>query len=138
MYARHMKDAEQNRPPSVSADKFIVRLPDGMRDRIAEAARGNNRTMNAEVVARLQDSFESSFPAHIRDEIAGFAEQRGIGFDDAMELLVFAGSASSSQVLVVHPHPGMSVDDLRRLFDVAREKVSPDARVILHSPSAEM
>jgi hypothetical protein len=39
-------------------DKFILRFPDGMRDRIAEAAKANNRSMNAEVVSRLQDSFE--------------------------------------------------------------------------------
>ncbi|MGE5621464.1 MAG: Arc family DNA-binding protein [Candidatus Bathyarchaeota archaeon] len=40
-----------------TADKYIVRLPDGMRDRIAEAARANNRSMNAEIVARLEESF---------------------------------------------------------------------------------
>lgn len=38
-------------------DKFIVRLPDGMRDKLAAAARGNNRTMNAELVSRLEQSF---------------------------------------------------------------------------------
>ena len=39
-------------------DKFILRLPDGMRDLIAEEAKANNRSMNAEVVSRLQNSFE--------------------------------------------------------------------------------
>lgn len=43
-----------------AADKYIVRLPDGMRDRIAEAAKQNNRSMNAEVVARLQASFDAT------------------------------------------------------------------------------
>lgn len=42
--------------PSDKADKFVVRFPDGMRDRIAEAAKANNRSMNAEIVARLQSS----------------------------------------------------------------------------------
>lgn len=37
-----------------------VRLPDGMRDRIAEAAKANNRSMNAEIVARLEASFQPS------------------------------------------------------------------------------
>lgn len=46
-------------PPSQTADKFIIRLPEGMRDRITEEAKSNGRTMNAEVVARLQDSFEA-------------------------------------------------------------------------------
>lgn len=38
------------------SDKFMLRFPDGMRDRLKEAAKANNRTMNAEIVARLQDS----------------------------------------------------------------------------------
>ena len=44
---------------SRTLDKFVVRLPDGMRDRIAEAAEANNRSMNAEIVARLEASFEA-------------------------------------------------------------------------------
>ena len=43
--------------PSDEADKYIVRLPEGMRERIKAAAEANNRTMNAEIVARLQASF---------------------------------------------------------------------------------
>ncbi|MFT8276592.1 Arc family DNA-binding protein [Kerstersia gyiorum] len=43
--------------PSDKADKFVVRFPDGMRERIAEAAKGSNRSMNAEIVARLEASF---------------------------------------------------------------------------------
>jgi hypothetical protein len=39
--------------PSEAQDRFIVRLPDGMRDRIAEAARQNGRSMNAEIVNTL-------------------------------------------------------------------------------------
>lgn len=41
------------------SDKFMLRFPDGMRDRIAEAAKAANRSMNAEIVARLEQSFES-------------------------------------------------------------------------------
>lgn len=44
--------------PSDAADKFIVRFPPGMRERIADAARLNNRSMNAEVVARIAATFE--------------------------------------------------------------------------------
>lgn len=38
-------------------DKFIVRLPEGMRGRIKRAADANGRSMNAEVVAALLDWF---------------------------------------------------------------------------------
>jgi ABC-type multidrug transport system fused ATPase/permease subunit len=36
----------------------MLRLPDGMRDRIAEVAKANGRSMNAEIVGRLQDSLD--------------------------------------------------------------------------------
>lgn len=39
------------------SDKFALRLPDGMRDRIKAAAESNNRSMNAEIVAALQEKY---------------------------------------------------------------------------------
>lgn len=39
------------------ADQFTVRFPDGMRDRIKAAAESNNRSMNAEIVATLQEKY---------------------------------------------------------------------------------
>lgn len=47
------------RPPSPDRDRVIVRLPDGMRDEIGAAARSNQRTMTAEIVARLRASFDA-------------------------------------------------------------------------------
>lgn len=44
--------------PSDTADKVLVRMPDGMRDQLKAAAKASNRTMNAEIVARLQASLE--------------------------------------------------------------------------------
>ncbi|MEW4516592.1 Arc family DNA-binding protein [Proteus vulgaris] len=40
-------------------DKFVVRLPDGMRDQIAKRADENGRSMNSEIVQILQDALES-------------------------------------------------------------------------------
>lgn len=36
-----------------------MRFPDGMRDKIADAAKESGRSMNAEIVARLQATFQS-------------------------------------------------------------------------------
>lgn len=46
---------EERKPQS--ADKYIIRFPDGMRDQIAEAAKKNGRSMNAEIIQRLEHSF---------------------------------------------------------------------------------
>lgn len=42
-----------------AAEKFVVRLPPGMRRRIADAARCYRRSMNSEIVARLEQSLDS-------------------------------------------------------------------------------
>ena len=41
------------RSESRVADKYIVRMPEGMRDRIREKAAENRRSMNAEIVHYL-------------------------------------------------------------------------------------
>jgi predicted HicB family RNase H-like nuclease len=38
-------------------DKFMLRLPDGMRERIAEVAKTNNRSMNAEIISCLSQFY---------------------------------------------------------------------------------
>lgn len=45
--------------PSDKQDKFMLRLPDGMRERIKTNADQNGRSMNAEIVAAL----EAAYPA---------------------------------------------------------------------------
>ena len=40
--------------PSRKLDQYIVRFPDGMRDQLKEAAKENNRSLNAEIIARLE------------------------------------------------------------------------------------
>ncbi len=43
-----MENIDANTPKvGRESDKFMLRLPDGMRDQIAEAAKTNNRSMNA-------------------------------------------------------------------------------------------
>lgn len=49
-----MKPLKQAIYSSRTADKFVVRLPDGMRERIAEVARTHHRSMNSEIIARLE------------------------------------------------------------------------------------
>lgn len=51
-----MRPLKQAIYSSRTADKFVVRLPDGMRERIAEVARDHHRSMNSEIIARLEQS----------------------------------------------------------------------------------
>lgn len=46
-------------PGSRTADKFVVRLPDGMRQKIADVAKNYHRSMNSEIVSRLEQSLHT-------------------------------------------------------------------------------
>lgn len=56
--------------PSETADRYIVRFPPGMRERIKQDAEKNNRSMNAEIIARLESSFQPTPQKLVIDEIA--------------------------------------------------------------------
>lgn len=43
---------------SRDADKFVVRLPDGMRDQVAAAASADDRSMNSLIVAAIRNELE--------------------------------------------------------------------------------
>ena len=62
-----MADERKQIPP------FGLRLPDGMRDRIAIEAKRNNRSMNAEITARLEASL-SGAPSYSAEQVAELIE----------------------------------------------------------------
>ncbi|WP_313610415.1 Arc family DNA-binding protein [Rhizobium sp.] len=43
--------------PNDELDKFLLRMPDGLRERIKDMAAANNRSMNAEIVSTLEDCY---------------------------------------------------------------------------------
>ncbi|MDE4303645.1 Arc family DNA-binding protein [Phaeobacter gallaeciensis] len=51
------------------SDRFIVRLPDGMRDRIKAAAAVGGRSMNAEIVRVLEAAFPEPAEISLAEEI---------------------------------------------------------------------
>ncbi|MCZ7480926.1 Arc family DNA-binding protein [Rhizobium rhizogenes] len=51
------------------SDQFNLRFPEGMRDRIAQEADKVGRSMNAEIVARLESSFQKPAPRPVLSEL---------------------------------------------------------------------
>lgn len=69
------------RTPLQPQDKYVLRLPDGMRDKLKAAAANAKRSMNAEIVARLELSFEAEpgeTIAAIRERIFNTANPSGL------------------------------------------------------------
>jgi hypothetical protein len=86
--------SEDSAPNSNSPEKFVVRLPKGMRRRIADAARAYHRSMNSEIVARLEHSLDTGaeqYPEPITGDRSGESptpqEGEGTGSDDESRLI---------------------------------------------------
>ncbi|MEI1249241.1 Arc family DNA-binding protein [Rhizobium aouanii] len=62
--------AQTPKTPNDELDKFLLRMPDGLRKRIKREAEKNNRSMNSEIVATL----EEAYPARAFD-LAQFMEE---------------------------------------------------------------
>ena len=86
--------------PSRKLDQYIVRLPDGMRERVKAAADYNARSMNAEIVAALERHFrayerrrlgwrwvppEEQIPDVYRAAIRDQAEKRGTSYGEELQ-----------------------------------------------------
>lgn len=60
---------------SRTADKFVVRMPEGMRDRITEIATSNHRSMNSEIVLALETLVDNATPIKGAMPLATSAEE---------------------------------------------------------------
>lgn len=54
-------NATMDRKPQ-NQDKFVLRLPDGMRDKIRRASEASNRSMNAEIVMAIDYWLQLELP----------------------------------------------------------------------------
>lgn len=61
---------------SRTADKFVVRLPDGLRADIAVLAEDNDRSMNSEIVNRLKRSITQDQLSEEQTKLIGMLLQR--------------------------------------------------------------
>ncbi|ASY68865.1 Arc family DNA-binding protein [Sinorhizobium fredii] len=59
---------------------FRLRIPEGLKDRIEEAAAANNRSMTAEIIDRLETSF-APLPTEMKAIITEFTHQLIVALD---------------------------------------------------------
>lgn len=91
--------SEEPRQPQ---DKYILRMPDGMRDKLKAEAEHNKRSLNAEIVGRLELSLEHfhelsaiGMGQFVRRLEANIEASERMAFRLAAELRMAAGVISS-------------------------------------------
>lgn len=73
-------------------DKVIARLPDGMRDKLKASAAANKRSLNAEIVERLERSFPTwphiAVPTWIMERVNAASPEQRMGAEAQINTLV--------------------------------------------------
>lgn len=110
------------------------RLPTELAEKLRVAAGENSRSMNAEVVARLEKSFGVAAPAMgevAKDLVEEFAAKRKISFSEALDALVFIGSNDDAPALLyVKAQPGMTLKEVREVMAEAIKVAHEDSHII--------
>lgn len=89
------------------SDKYIVRFPDGMRDQIAADAKRNNRTMNAEIIERLQG--RGSDNSEVVELLTGYAVHLQREIED--HRFEKSALAMALETAIVYLKGGLTADD---------------------------
>lgn len=79
--------------PSRKLDQFVIRMPNGLRERLVGQANRNKRSTNAEIINILQNSLE-------RNLIIAGTDEGHVGLRDqlarSMEIIMFQSSKAQS------------------------------------------
>lgn len=100
-------------PTSRESEKYVLRLPAGMRERIKAAATRNNRTMNAEIVAVLEEKFPvPTIPQYLADRL---------GLDTILELI--NTEKADLPAAIIEMNKRMESEDMAFRFVMRKGKV---------------
>lgn len=84
---RHYRCGMIKQAPSDFADKFMLRLPPGMRARISDVAKANSRSMNTEIVVALERAFPPTAPDDPEANVDDWREREMTEIIDTIEML---------------------------------------------------
>jgi len=95
--------------------RITLRIPKDLLQQVNRSARDTSKSQNAEIVGRLQGSFDfmAVLPPAIRDAVAEVVEAKNCTPEAALADLVLAGQSNGGQVLNIRIAPGMTLKEIR-------------------------
>lgn len=144
-----MANTKTTRAATSHLAPFGVRMQPELKERLEQAAQAAGRSMNAEIVRRLELSFnfigdakvEQTSPTpqpiggdltwYITTEIKALAEAQSIPFDEMLAKIFVAGlHPHAPQVLYAPIFPGATSRDMRAMLEASDAIAKPDATII--------
>ena len=111
-------------------------MPKPLHEQLHNAAEASGRSYNAEIVARLQQSFDSTpvDDPNVKRVVEEFAKLRDMSYRDALMLLVTAGSQPDApQIVHIRVGAGATMQEVKEIIKEAANVAHPGASVIYES-----
>lgn len=119
-------------------DNYIrtaLRVPPELHTQLHKAAFVAKRTFNAEILSRLQSSFEerpaSTLPPAVDQAVQQEQKERGGTRDEALTRLVLAAQAQGGTVVNLRVGPGTSIPKLHAILEVTMKSLAPDTKSVV-------
>lgn len=111
-----------------------LRMPPDLKEQIESASKQNGRSMNAEIVARLQASFSGKSEDGVfmiaEDLAKQYGKEHEINWKEALDILVLKGaSRKDCPVAYLSTHPNMTVSEMSAALRLLGEATSDDASI---------
>lgn len=115
--------------------RTALRVPPDLHKQIHRAAFVATRTFNAEILSRLQASFDApsvlTLPASVEQAIEAEQRERGGTREEVMTRLIQAGLAGGGTVVPLTIAPGTTVAQVQKMINAAAKLLPADASVLL-------
>jgi hypothetical protein len=113
-----------------------IRLPADLKTAVESAATSSQRTINAEVVHRLSQSFQSieptaDFPEEVVMAVQDEMDARGGTFTEALTRLVLVGQTQGGTMFSIRVAPGMTTEAMRSVIKASEKIVPPDSSLVM-------
>ncbi len=112
--------------------QITLRIPKDLHASLREQAQATSKSLNAEIIARLQQSFQGSqqgLPRH--HGVEDFAADNGISYEEALDLIVMRGiSPNAPAAYLVNLHSGMTMGEVRAAIQEIGKHAPADASII--------
>lgn len=110
-----------------------IRLAADLRDQIEREAEKNKRSLNAEVVARLEGSFsesKDSFSNRLRAQIEHYCEAHDLDFETAVSNILTAGlNPDAPLVISLTIESGTEAAKIHEILDLMMDRVPKKTRI---------
>lgn len=136
-----MKLNERNltRLPTAVIPPFGLRMQQELKSELERFAAQAGRSLNAEIVHRLQNSLSLQIVG-LSDEakgaVAQMCDSQGMAYSDAASSLILAGASKTSTIVILRVGAGATVQEYRQAFDAAGE-LTPDSLVHIEAGESE-